>query len=70
MRRFDFLDEYSLFVSVDSSDAVIGHIHHVRRNSAGGSLEVPVAYFYAFVPSLEEGAHKHYAVHLFIRSTV
>lgn len=70
MTRFDFLDEYSAFVIVDSADAVIGHIHHVQRNSSGGSLEVPVAYFDAFVAPPMDGFHPHFQLRLFIRSGV
>jgi hypothetical protein len=69
MTQFEFHAEYSAFLTVDSPEAIIGHIDHVQP--AGElSRAVSVAYFHACIAPATEWSGEHYDVRLFIRSTI
>ena len=69
MTHFEFHPEYVAYLSVDTREAIIGHIHHVQR-SGELTREVPVAYFHATMAVGGEWSVEHHNVLLFIRSSV
>lgn len=70
MREFDVLSEYTVFLDYESAEAILGHIHHIQRNPAGGRRQVPVAHFAARVEGGDDLLKAHWAVYLFLRSDV
>ncbi|HKY29481.1 MAG TPA: hypothetical protein VJM12_16200 [Pyrinomonadaceae bacterium] len=70
MREFDVLGEYAIYFDYESVAAIVGHIHHVKRNEAGTQLQVPVARFAAYLSPGDDVLRTHWAIDLFLRSDV
>lgn len=70
MRDFEVLGEYTVYLDYESAEAIVGHIHHVRRNEAGGQIQVPVAHFAAHLEPGDDLLRQHWAINLFLRSDV
>jgi hypothetical protein len=43
-------------------DCICGELFHIQRNSVGGSVQTPVARYFAWHPEFIEGFNKHWRV--------
>lgn len=68
MPIFELLDSYELRIAGEGRTAVVAELWHVRRNSAGGSVNMPIGYVAAAPrPAAPEEA-AHWQADLLLRS--
>lgn len=66
MKRFAVHDSYE--ASCQSSEGfAAGELHHVARNSSGGSVLTPIARFFCTRPVFTEGFNRYWRVDCYIR---
>jgi hypothetical protein len=70
LREYELLGEYRVFLDHESPEAVVGRMHHFKRNESGGSLEVPVGHFAGCLVPGDDLMRCHWAVDLSLRSDV
>lgn len=69
MREFEVLGEYAIYFDYESVAAIVGHIHHVKRE-AGTQLHVQVARFAGYISPGYDPWRTHWAIDLFINANV
>ncbi len=51
----------------NSTDALSGTVHHIKRNNAGGALLTPIALYFVTRPEFVEGFNSHWRLDYFSR---
>ena len=70
MTHIAVLSDYDLILVVVHPDAFFGELRHIRRNTQGGSVGVPVGHVFGHFSPGSDGFNPHWHVRLFLRATV